>query len=790
MDDTAIEDKKKQFNFGDFLAAFGAVGYFLYQNSTPKARRLQLRSSWQRAYLKELAKSNPSFARLPRAQREALERYTQMMLTRSGDELLQQKMSSEQLADLHRSIVHYVPGIADKISPAVLYATLDQAKFGVYAAESEQINARLGADTLKKIHTDELKEEARTRMRETIQRSDPALSYDERERVFRHLEEALKAKDAADVPQQLPRQLDELVRAQYKTTPTPREEAALTALAKAWRTDTHLSGLPPAVAPAVEHLTIQSKRTQVFNAVNQDMERELSTRIAALPNGKTMLASAPLQDEIKHFAYLSTASQRDELFVAPNPTHEWRALKGAEALLKQFPQLKNLLTGALIYETQNTLAARYNRQYDQSVKELEEKPQELHALRAQEDSELLTHQYERELENSNLSAQDKAQRKTAFLRAAQEELAADRTGKTLMQRVEKRLRTAGGSAYRDEGFAFNKTFAWYVSQPELQRRISASVTPATAGELRRDKSSYTPLPREVLRAIERPHFIPEPPVITPMRSINWASSAADRVFGNALDLGARAVNRVFSPGNLARSALQQGAGRVAQQVALGAVRTPASWPFILGGIAIVVIIIMFMMLMDTNTMLAAAPYAKQDIVQTNNGVAPSPTLIEVPHAVTAIGPPTGPVPTLSSSFPSLMTQGYGKPGQTWEELDPSYDEPTDLPVQGYVTWYGAFGLMAEVATNRAAWGQITPCDECIGDISLLRFGDINRRVWIRRANGNVEGPYRVVDCAATHDVATILNKSIGGYRWVADLSREIARDWNFTSEVVVIMDSP
>ncbi|PJE63382.1 hypothetical protein COU89_03655, partial [Candidatus Roizmanbacteria bacterium CG10_big_fil_rev_8_21_14_0_10_45_7] len=262
------------------------------------------------------------------------------------------------------------------------------------------------------------------------------------------------------------------------------------------------------------------------------------------------------------------------------------------------------------------------------------------------------------------------------------------------------------------------------------------------------------------------------------------------VFDRGLNAGVRIADRLFSPRsmvkNAAQSALQKGARAAAQRAAVAAAENPATWPVIAVVIAIVVLGVIFFMLMDTNTMLAAAPYAKQNAVNTTTGTAPSPTLIQVPHAVTTIGPQLSPNPTTAASFPSLIPRGYGTAGQTWATMNPGYEEQTALPVQGYVTWYGRAGLMAEVATNQLAWGQITPCAECKGDISLMRQGDINRRVWIRRASGVVEGPYRVVDCAAKKDVATILK-----YKgWAADLSYEIAQNWGFKSEDVTIFDAP
>ena len=68
-----------------------------------------------------------------------------------------------------------------------------------------------------------------------------------------------------------------------------------------------------------------------------------------------------------------------------------------------------------------------------------------------------------------------------------------------------------------------------------------------------------------------------------------------------------------------------------------------------------------------------------------------------------------------------------------------------LPVAGWAYYY-APGVMAEVYANRLAWRQVQPCPERIGMVSLLRAGDIGRRVWIGRAGGR-EGPFLVVDCS-------------------------------------------
>ena len=128
--------------------------------------------------------------------------------------------------------------------------------------------------------------------------------------------------------------------------------------------------------------------------------------------------------------------------------------------------------------------------------------------------------------------------------------------------------------------------------------------------------------------------------------------------------------------------------------------------------------------------------------------------------------------------------GHGRPGQTWNTMNPGYWEQTKLPVRGGSTYYNP-GIMEQVIEYRTRVGDITPCPECIGHIALVRAGDINRRVWLQFDDKSVEGPFLVTDCAARQDVPRLLRLG-----WGLDLDYQTAQRWEFKMRDVVILDAP
>jgi hypothetical protein len=115
----------------------------------------------------------------------------------------------------------------------------------------------------------------------------------------------------------------------------------------------------------------------------------------------------------------------------------------------------------------------------------------------------------------------------------------------------------------------------------------------------------------------------------------------------------------------------------------------------------------------------------------------------------------------------------------------TYRQQSSLPVSGYAMFYNPH-VMPEVVSNRLAMGQISSCGECVGQVALLRAGDLNRRVWLQWADGTVEGPYLVVDVAAQQHVAQLLARN-----WVVDVDYRTAMRRGMAGPVwVTVWGSP
>jgi hypothetical protein len=69
----------------------------------------------------------------------------------------------------------------------------------------------------------------------------------------------------------------------------------------------------------------------------------------------------------------------------------------------------------------------------------------------------------------------------------------------------------------------------------------------------------------------------------------------------------------------------------------------------------------------------------------------------------------------------------------------------DDSLDGRATYY-AEGMMEQVAANRGL-----DLRGYKGGVALNRAGDLRRTVWLQWADGAVEGPFLVVDCASRRD---------------------------------------
>lgn len=115
----------------------------------------------------------------------------------------------------------------------------------------------------------------------------------------------------------------------------------------------------------------------------------------------------------------------------------------------------------------------------------------------------------------------------------------------------------------------------------------------------------------------------------------------------------------------------------------------------------------------------------------------------------------------------------------------SYRQSSPLPMSGYAMYYNP-NVMQEVLNNRLAMGHVSSCNECVGNIALLRAGDLNRRVWLQWSDGTVEGPFLVADVAAPQHVAQLLARN-----WVVDVDyRTASRRGMVGPEMVTVLASP
>ncbi|MCB0070478.1 MAG: hypothetical protein KDE20_03430 [Caldilineaceae bacterium] len=120
----------------------------------------------------------------------------------------------------------------------------------------------------------------------------------------------------------------------------------------------------------------------------------------------------------------------------------------------------------------------------------------------------------------------------------------------------------------------------------------------------------------------------------------------------------------------------------------------------------------------------------------------------------------------------------------WRLLSPPYSDPTPLPASGMAMYYNP-GVMKTVIESRQRFDHIEPCAECIGYVAMLRYGDLDRKVWLQTGPLTVEGPFHVVDAAATQHVDQLLARD-----WVVDVDYRTAQRWGFRMPWVTVWDEP
>lgn len=105
--------------------------------------------------------------------------------------------------------------------------------------------------------------------------------------------------------------------------------------------------------------------------------------------------------------------------------------------------------------------------------------------------------------------------------------------------------------------------------------------------------------------------------------------------------------------------------------------------------------------------------------------------------------------------------------------NPPWLGDSELPIQGEVTYYVP-GLMEWVYEYRLRLNQVPVCDppECAGYVALLRPGDLGRKVWLQRPGHEADGPFLVVDYAASEDFERLSERG-----WVAEVDYMTAWRW-------------
>jgi hypothetical protein len=145
--------------------------------------------------------------------------------------------------------------------------------------------------------------------------------------------------------------------------------------------------------------------------------------------------------------------------------------------------------------------------------------------------------------------------------------------------------------------------------------------------------------------------------------------------------------------------------------------------------------------------------------------------------------PTAPAaPITPTSAASTTLSG---PPLDWTELSPPYTALSPLPATGLAMFYAPY-VMDGVAAYRERTGDLAVCPECIGQVALLRAGDLGRKVWIQLGEKAVEGPFQVLDVAARHHIPDLLRRN-----WVVDVDYATAVRWGMNGPVAVtVYDEP
>ena len=121
----------------------------------------------------------------------------------------------------------------------------------------------------------------------------------------------------------------------------------------------------------------------------------------------------------------------------------------------------------------------------------------------------------------------------------------------------------------------------------------------------------------------------------------------------------------------------------------------------------------------------------------------------------------------------------------WQDLTPDYFQASPLPVQGRAMYYNP-NVFERVLDFRLSANHVTECAECIGYVALLRRGDLDRRVWLRREGKPAEGPFWVIDVAGKNHVGMLLERN-----WVVDVDYATAMRWKMNRPIpITVLETP
>jgi hypothetical protein len=132
-------------------------------------------------------------------------------------------------------------------------------------------------------------------------------------------------------------------------------------------------------------------------------------------------------------------------------------------------------------------------------------------------------------------------------------------------------------------------------------------------------------------------------------------------------------------------------------------------------------------------------------------------------------------PDTRTLLPGMIDAPPSVPGKSTPHATPGCrDDCTppagrgDFPRTGRAMYYNP-GIMEQVLAFRLEAGHVAQCYECVGYVALLDAKELNRKVWIEWGPGDVEGPFLVIDAAAKHHVASLLERN-----WVIDVDYQTA----------------